>query len=190
MTDLRDSAKYVIRRLCLLVMFPAAVLSGFGRINVLYTFFAHAAALIPGILGDYLRTGYYVMTLKSCSIECKIGFGSYFSQPEATVARGVGIGAYCVIGRANLGERCRLASLVQVLSGQHQHLRDAAGQLGSGELTEVNIGADCWIGASSIIMADVGARATIAAGAVVSVPVPPGMTAAGNPARLIRATGV
>jgi acetyltransferase-like isoleucine patch superfamily enzyme len=177
----------LFRGLCLLLMFPAAALSGFGRIEVAYTFFAHACALIPGILGDYMRAAYYGMTLKSCSIDFQIGFGSYFSQREATVAPGTGIGTYCVIGRVNLGERCRLGSLVQILSGPHQHVRDAEGRLGPGELTVINIGADCWIGASSVVMADVGSRATIAAGSVVSVPVPPGMTSAGNPARLVRA---
>jgi len=167
-------------------MFPAAALSGFGRIKSVYIFFAHAYALIPGTPGYYLRAAYYVMTLRSCSTDCEIGFGSYFSQPEATVARGAAVGAYCVIGRANLGERCRLASLVQVLSGRRQHVRDAAGRLLPGELAEISIGADCWIGASAIVMADVGARATIAAGTVVITPVPPDMIAAGNPGRLIQ----
>jgi acetyltransferase-like isoleucine patch superfamily enzyme len=185
---LKAAAKFLIRGLCLMLIVLPAALSAFGRIKLVYTFFAQAYALIPGIPGDYMRSAYYFMTLRSCSLECQIGFGSYFSQPEATVARGVGIGAYCVIGRANLGEGCRLGSMVQVLSGQHQHVRDAAGHLAPGELSEINIGADSWIGASSIIMADVGARATISAGTVVSVPVPAGTTAAGNPARFIRAS--
>lgn len=170
-------------------MLPAAALSAFGRIEIAYTFFAHACALIPGIVGDYIRTAYYAMTLRSGSLDCQIGFGSYFSQSQATIARGVGIGAYCVIGRANLGEGCQLGSCVQILSGQHQHVRDAAGRLMPGQIAEVNIGADCWIGAASIIMADVGSGATIAAGTVVGMPVPAGMTAAGNPARLVRTGG-
>lgn len=184
---MKAATKHVVRRLCLLLMLPAAALSGFGRIEAAYTLFAHACALIPGIVGDYLRSAYYAMTLRSCSIDCQIGFGSYFSQRQATVGRGAGIGAYCVIGRANLGERCRIGSCVQILSGQHQHVRDVTGRLQPGELTEINIGADCWIGASAIIMADVGSGATIAAGAVVGLPVPAGTTASGNPARLVRA---
>ena len=176
----------MIRVLCLLLMLPTAALSGFGRIEIAYTFFAHTCALIPGIVGGYLRTAYYAMTLRSCKMDCQIGFGSYFSQAQATVASEVGIGAYCVIGRANLGERCLLGSCVQILSGHHQHVRDASGRLGPGQLTEINVGADCWIGASAIIMADVGSGATIAAGTVVGAPVPAGTTAAGNPARIVR----
>lgn len=184
---LRSAIKTVVRGLCLLALSPFAALSGFGRIEIAYTFFAHTCALIPGILGDYMRTAYYVMTLRRCSMNCRIGFGSFFSQSRATVAPGAGIGAYCVIGRANLGERCLLGSGVQVLSGQHQHEREATGRLVAGRFDEVNIGADCWVGASAVIMADVGAGATIQAGAVVSVPLPAGVTGAGNPARIVRA---
>ena len=168
-------------------MAPFAAFSGFGRIQLTYFLFAQACALIPGLFGDYIRAAYYAMTLRSCSIDCQIGFGSYFSHSQATLARGVGIGAYCIIGCASLGERARLASFVQVLSGQHQHVRDSAGRLMPGEFTEINIGADSWIGSSAIIMADVGAGATVSAGAVVGTPVPAGATAAGNPARIIRA---
>ena len=168
------------------MMLPSAALSGFGRLETVYTFFALACALIPGIVGDYMRSAYYSMTLQKCSIDCQIGFGSYFSQRQATVAPGVGVGSYCVIGRANLGERSRLGSNVHILSGQHQHVRDAAGRLIPGKLAEVNIGADCWIGSSAVIMADVGSGSTIAAGAVVGTPIPAGAMASGNPARLIR----
>ncbi|HWR51174.1 MAG TPA: acyltransferase [Bryobacteraceae bacterium] len=183
---MRSAFKTGVQLLCLVVLFPFAALSGFGRLQLAYTFFAHACSLIPGVLGDYMRAAYYVMTLRQCSIDCQIGFGTYFSQSRAIVARGVGIGAYCVIGTANLAERCRLGSGVQVLSGQHQHERDGDGRLVPGRFDEVRIGADCWVGAAAIIMADVGDGATIQAGAVVTLPVPPGVTAAGNPARIIR----
>jgi acetyltransferase-like isoleucine patch superfamily enzyme len=167
-------------------MCPAAALSGFGRMEGVYTLFAHATALIPGVVGDYLRAAYYAMTLTSCALDFRIGFGSYFAHPQATVAPEVGIGAYCVLGRVNLGERCGLASSVQILSGPNPHVRDAVGRIRPGRLAEVNIGADCWIGAAAIVMADVGPRSTIAAGAVVGTPVPADATAAGNPARVVR----
>jgi len=75
---------------------------------------------------------------------------------------------------------------VEIPGGAREHERDAQGKLSgliSGEGTVV--GADCWIGASAIILAEVGAGSTIGAGAVVVKPVPPGSVAVGNPARVI-----
>ena len=52
------------------------------------------------------------------------------------------------------------------------------------EFTQVTIGKDCWIGASAIVMADVGAKSTVGAGSIVIHPVPMGVVAVGNPARV------
>ncbi|HEY1760881.1 MAG TPA: hypothetical protein VGG72_36260 [Bryobacteraceae bacterium] len=170
----------------IVLLLPCALLTAFGRWRLMFTIFAQAVALVPGIIGDYARAAYYNMTLRSCSTETRIMFGTIFAQPEATVARNVTIGAYCVMGRARIGERTLIASHVQILSGAGQHTRDAQGQLNPGNLTDVEIGPGCWIGASAVIMANVGAGATVAAGAVVFQPVPAGATVAGNPARMVR----
>jgi len=183
----RTAIKTAVRWLCLVAVWPSAALSRFGRIGPAFTFFAHAYAIIPGLVGDYLRRAYYSLTLESCSPEIQVGFGTYFSHSGARIARGAGFGAYCIIGRVNIGERSLAGSRVHILSGQHQHARDADGRLVAGDMTEVNIGADCWIGEAAIIMSDVGPRSTIAAGAVVSTPVPAGSMAAGNPARVVMA---
>ncbi|MGH9708570.1 MAG: hypothetical protein ACRD5R_17610, partial [Candidatus Acidiferrales bacterium] len=53
-------------------------------------------------------------------------------------------------------------------------------------LVEVLIGANCWIGAGAIVMADIGEGPTIGAGAVVANPIPAGSVAVGNPARVKR----
>jgi virginiamycin A acetyltransferase len=81
---------------------------------------------------------------------------------------------------------------VQILSGSRQHSRDSEGQVKGAEsdrFTEVSIGADCWIGAAAIVMADVGGGSTVGAGSIVTKPVPPGVVVAGNPARIIKAAG-
>jgi virginiamycin A acetyltransferase len=185
----RRLLKFAANALALAVAVPPAALCGFGRWNAIFTIFAHAYASGPGILGDYLRIAWYRLTLAECSMESRISFGSFFSTPEAHVARGVYIGSYCILGRVTIGERTQIASGVQILSGARQHARDRQGRItGSAEgvFQPVRIGADCWIGAAAIVMADVGDGTTIGAGAVVTKPIPPGVVAAGNPARVIR----
>jgi acetyltransferase-like isoleucine patch superfamily enzyme len=76
---------------------------------------------------------------------------------------------------------------VQILSGGQQHQRDAQGRLTDEgrKFVEVTIGEQCWIGASAVVLADVGDGSTVAAGAVVVKPVAPGTVAVGNPARAL-----
>jgi acetyltransferase-like isoleucine patch superfamily enzyme len=169
-------------------MFPAAAICGFGRVELVFQLFAQATALIPGIVGDYARTAYYFLTLHRSTLSLRISLGSFFAHSDASVDENVYIGAYCVLGRCQIGERTHISDRVQVLSGAHQHGRDECGHMiGSvaGSFQLIRIGADCWLGASSVIMADVGPRATIGAGAVVPRPIPADVVAVGNPARIL-----
>src|SRR3989442_652923 len=56
-----------------------------------------------------------------------------------------------------------------------------------GIVRRVRIGAGAWIGANSVVMADVGADSIVGAGAVVTKSIPPGVKAAGVPARVVGA---
>jgi len=184
---MRKTYKLAVSSLSLLLMFPLAACCGFGRIAFLFQCFAQFVSLFPGIPGDYLRVAYYVMTLRHCSLYSRISFGSFFAQSSVAVGRGVYIGAYCVIGSCQIGERTQIATHVQIFGGGRQHGRDAQGRiLGADEQTfqPVSVGADCWIGASAIIMADIGSGTTIGAGSVVASPIPPNVVAFGNPARV------
>src|SRR4051812_38783538 len=100
--------------ICILaaLILPAALLSGLGRVERVFTFFAHFFALFPGIVGDYCRSAYYVLTLRDCSIDARVGFGSYFAHTDVTLKPGVVIGAYCVLGCVSIGARTQVASLV------------------------------------------------------------------------------
>ena len=181
--------KSVLHGFFLTLVLPAAALSGFGRWEASFTIFAHLFALGPGIVGDYLRIAFYRWTLDECSLSSRIQFGSFFAHPQARVGAAVYIGSRCILGKATIGERTQIASGVQVLSGRRQHRHDRSGKiLGSehGAFLPVVVGADCWIGAASIIMADVGEGSIIGAGSVVSRPIPPGSVAVGSPARVIR----
>jgi acetyltransferase-like isoleucine patch superfamily enzyme len=180
---MRTLVKAAARGVFLALALPCALLTGFGRFKGMYTFFAQMFALGPGLIGDYARAGYYALTLRRCSQDVRISFGTYFVHPDAVVDSFVSIGAYCVLGRVYIGRHTQMSSHVQVLSGPRQHVRDIDGRLQDGTYSQIEIGPECWIGAGAVIAADVGKGATVAAGAVVLFPVAPGASVSGNPAR-------
>ena len=185
---MRSLIKTSLCAIFLLLAVPLAALSAYGRFHAPFYFFAQCCALVPGILGDYLRICYYRLTLTRCDLSSRIQFGSFFSHPQASIAGSVYIGSYCVLGRVEIGERTQISSGVMIPSGKRQHSRSADGSIESSNLDHfetVSIGADCWIGTSAVILAPVGARSTIGAGAVVVKSIPAGVTAVGNPARIL-----
>src|SRR5262249_4646726 len=150
----------------------------FGHIPALYRFFAQSFALVPGALGDWYRSAFYVLTLRECSIDTVISFGSFFSRRDACVGTSVSIGSFCIIGCARIGPRTQIASHVEIPSGRRQHDRDKRGRMVGSAVGHVEIGSDCWIGASAIVMANVGSGTTIGAGSVVVKDIPAGVVAA------------
>lgn len=189
---LKKALKRTLHAAFLLLAFPMALLSLFGRIEEVYRCFAQFCAMAPGLPGDYLRIAYYKLTLSECAMDSRIQFGSFFAHPQARLGRSVYIGCYCMLGRTTIGDRTQIASQVQIPSGKRQHARDENGRITGSDLgvfEQVTIGSDCWIGAGAIVMADVGNGSTIGAGSVVPKPVPPGSVAVGNPARVVRTEG-
>lgn len=187
-TTAKRSVKAFCNAVALVCMFVPAALAGFGRFSIGFKFFAQWVALFPGLPGDYLRVAYYHMTLDECPLYSRVSFGSFFAQSSVVIGSGVYIGAYCVLGSCRIGERTQIASQVQIFAGGSQHGRDEVGRiLGADESTfdQLNIGSDCWIGASALVMADVGSGSTIGAGSVVTRPVPQNVVAVGNPARVL-----
>lgn len=154
--------------------------------EALFSIGAQASALVPGHPGLWFRAAFYWATLDSCSWQTHIGFGSLFTHRGAQVAAGVSTGAWCVLGHVRLGAGTRLASRVSVPSGGRQHLDDS-GLLSDGtRFDTVSIGEGCWIGEGAIVLADVGARSIVGAGAVVTRAQPGGMLIGGSPASVVR----
>ena len=185
------SARQLLKRsfqaLALVLVFPSVVLCWFGRIEILYHLFAQTWATAPGIIGSYLRAAFYRMVLDGSSQDVTIGLGSYFSRRQARLGAFTSIGAFCVIGNAQIGQRCQISSLVNIPGAARGHVRDAQGRwIEAPEEPMIRIGDDCWIGASAIVMADVGTGSIVGAGAVVTKPVPPDVAVVGNPARILR----
>lgn len=153
----------------------------------LFTLFAQMLALAPGLPGAFLRGAYYFGTLRSCAWETHVGFGSIFTHRDASMARHASMGAYCVMGHAQIGEAVMIGSRVSIPSGKRQHL-DADGRISTAarHYDRVRIDDGTWVGEGAVILADVGRRCIVSAGAVVTQPVPDECLVGGNPARVLR----
>ena len=51
--NIRRAVKRTAQAISLTLVFPAAALSGFGRLQPVYMLFAQSYALVPGIFGIY-----------------------------------------------------------------------------------------------------------------------------------------
>lgn len=145
--------------------------------------------LWPGFSGDFLRRAFYRQALRRMHPSATISQGTTFSSDDIEIARGVYIGSGCIIGRCRIDEGVLVADRVMIIPGKHTHRFGPDGTLDdsqAGDDIPIAIGAHSWIGAQSVIMADVGARSIVGAGSVVVKPVPDDVLAAGNPARVIR----
>jgi acetyltransferase-like isoleucine patch superfamily enzyme len=183
------NARFLLKRtvqgIALILAFPWGLVCGFGRWLRVYTICAHVMALGPGGLGNLLRGAFYKLTLRECSIDTNIAFGTFVVYPDCCIGPFVSIGSYCVIGRASIGRGTQIASHVGIPGGRHQHSRDDAGRLAETVPGRTVVGEYCWIGESAIIMGNVGSGTTIGAGAVVVKDIPAGVVAVGNPARVV-----
>ncbi len=194
MTGIRATAKAIARVLATVAVAPALV-SYWIRARVLGRDRAlagstQALSLIPGLPGRYLRAAFLRRVLQECSAEVAIEFGVLFSQAGARIEPHVYVGPGSHLGLVHLERDVLLGAAVHVTSGPATHgiadltipIRE---QPGTPRL--VRIGAGSWIGSGSVVMADVGRGTVVAAGAVVTRPLPDRVIAAGVPARIIRA---
>lgn len=167
--------------------------SWFSGRDELFLLCGQALALMPGLPGKYLRKCFYYWTLEACPLNCDLGFLSYFSDRRVHMGERVYIGADVHIGTATLGEGTLIGSRASIINGRHQHQFGPDGRLTAFDSTaipRVHIGDETWIGEAAILMADVGSRCVVAAGSVVSIPVPDGCIVGGNPARFVGRTTV
>jgi virginiamycin A acetyltransferase len=188
---LKQALKGVVDTLGLVVVaLPAASARAQGSLcgrNDLFLFWGQVFALVPGLPGNYLRRCYYYLMLPACSLTCEMGFLSRFTRPQAEVGERVHIGSGAVVGMATLADGCLIGSGAHILNGGWQHHFGQDGRLTpcAASLPRVRIGAETWIGEAAVVLADVGCRCIVAAGSVVSNPLPDGCIVGGNPARFV-----
>jgi len=145
--------------------------------------------LVPGMVGVYLRRGFYRWVLPRCGKDAHIGFGTIFSHPTVMIGERVYIGAFCCLGDITLEDDVLLGSHVSIANGGRQHgfdRLDVPIREQPGVWPRITIGEDTWIGDRAVILADVGKHCVVGAGAVVTKPIPDYAIAVGNPARVIR----
>lgn len=179
--------------LCSILLLPCLItfyaLSRLCDKDDLVAAFSQVFSLIPGKSGSYLRRNLLHYLLQDCSRECFIGFGTLFSHANTSISDKVYIGPQCNIGMSEIREGALLGSGVHILSGKKQHNFtdiDSPIQEQGGAYEKISIGADTWIGNNAVIMANVGRKCIVGAGAVVTRDLPDFSIAAGNPAEIIK----
>jgi virginiamycin A acetyltransferase len=186
---LRRALKLAVFAVGLVVVAPLLLLTwleGLVRAEILFSAFAQLLALVPSRIGALLRGAYYFGTLRQCSWETHVGFGSLFTHRGGAMARNVSMGAYCVIGHADIGPEVMMGSRVSIPSGKRQHFDDSGQISSTTRFDTVRIGRKCWIGEGAIILSDVGSGCIVSAGAVVIKSVPDRCIVGGNPAQVIK----
>jgi virginiamycin A acetyltransferase len=190
---MREIVKSVVRGLATLAVSPALASYAIrarivGRDRALAGS-TQALALIPGLMGQYLRRAFLARVLAACHHSAAIEFGTVFSQADARIGEHVYIGPRCHVGLVDIGRDVLIAAGVHLPSGPRTHgtadvsvpIRDQAGSP-----TMIRIGAGAWIGSAAVVMADVGRDSVVGAGAVVTKAVPDRVVVAGVPARIVR----
>lgn len=150
---------------------------------------SQALAGLPGLPGMFVRRAFLSCVLARCSRSADIGYGTLFSQCGTIIDDGVYIGPRCHVGLCHIGRDTLIAAGVHIPSGAQTHsfddLETPIKEQG-GTRAMVTIGPGCWVGSAAVVMADVGAGSVIAAGGVVTKPIPAMVIAGGVPAKVIK----
>jgi acetyltransferase-like isoleucine patch superfamily enzyme len=157
--------------------------------DAVFSFWAQAFALLPGLPGVSLRRAFYRLTLDECAESFFIGFGALFSHRHSRIEQDAYVGPYAVVGSAWLRRGCLLGTRSSIVSGANLHSLDSEGRWTATDhrrIRQVEIGEYSWIGEGSIVMADIGPSAMVGAGSVVSNRIPARVVVVGNPARIAR----
>jgi acetyltransferase-like isoleucine patch superfamily enzyme len=146
-------------------------------------------ALVPGLVGQYVRRAFLVRVLSQFHRSATIEFGTILSKADARIGENVYVGPCCHLGSVDLEADVLLAAGVHVPSGANIHgTADPSTPIREqpGTPRTVRIGRGSWIGSAAIVMADVGSNTVVGAGSVVTKPIPENVVAAGAPARVVR----
>jgi acetyltransferase-like isoleucine patch superfamily enzyme len=189
---MKSCFKFAADGVALLFVLPAVLGYWAGKLLLgaqrAFPGWSQAFALWPGLSGVYLRRAFYKLALGGCGDGACIMFGTIISHPTARIGRNAYVGGYCVLGDVTIEDDVLIASHVSIVNGAEQHgteRLDIPVREQPGRFPRVTIGSDSWIGERAIVLADVGRHCVVAAGAVVTKPVPDYAVVAGVPARIV-----
>jgi acetyltransferase-like isoleucine patch superfamily enzyme len=117
-----------------------------------------------------------------------VDFLGAIRTPKTTIGNNCYIGVGSWIGWADIGDNVLISGHVTLLSGGHQHgtSKSSAIRLQAGDVTQIRVGNDVWVGDGSIIQADVKEGCVVGSGSVVTKTFDKNSIIAGVPAELIR----
>ena len=149
-------------------------------------------ALVPGLMGFWVRRSFYYMTLNNAPTDISVGFGSQIWGRDVRLGANVYIGGWTTINDCIIGKGTLIGSHVDIFSGAHQHGGLESLTENKSDLpmerpeTLVTIGENAWVGDGVTLFANVGDNTIVGAGSVVVKPIPANCIAAGNPARVLK----
>jgi virginiamycin A acetyltransferase len=184
--------KRFVKSVFLALAFPLYLLcllfSQLGNADGVFMSFSQGISLIPGKFGVYLRAAFYRLACTDTSDEISVGFLTILSHRDTTIERGVYIGPQSNIGKCTIGENTLVGSGVHILSGSRQHefknIKKPIQDQG-GIFEKIRVGADCWLGNTSLVMANLEDHCILAAGSVLTKPSAKGDILVGNPAKCV-----
>lgn len=186
-------SKYL--QLLLLLSFAPRMLLVFLRYQILKRIVGEDTAVLDatdimrgwrGVIGMLARRRMLRVLLGTRFGDHVTVYNVLLSTTSICVGENTYIGFDCNLGHAQIGSNVLISDGVIIMSGGRQHGTSHDGKSlrrREGEYRCVVIGDDAWIGAGAIVMADVGPKAIVGAGSVVTRPVPEGQVHAGVPAR-------
>jgi virginiamycin A acetyltransferase len=184
--------KRTIKNMVLFLVLPVFVLywimSRGGNNDGVFQSYSQFLSLFPGKTGVYIRAAFYRLATPGTSDEMSVGFLTILSHRNTSIAKGVYIGPQCNIGMCSIGENTLIGSGVHILSGSRQHeFQDIQKPIQDqgGVFEKIRIGADCWLGNTALVMANLKDHSILAAGSVLTKPSSKGDILAGNPAKCV-----
>ncbi len=160
--------KKIFQLIALIFVFPLYVVmicgENFFKNDLPFQGCSQLLSLFPGILGNYLRQQFYCLSIKQCYDDCCIEFGTRLNQRDIELGRRVYIGTNCCIGLCKIEDDVMLGSNVDIVSGKKQHFFDRLDipmREQGGVLEKILIGEDCWLGNSSVVLANVGRKSIV-----------------------------